>query len=974
MTDSSSEADPVVIIDRDNPAGYYWDVSTITTKVVYEYGRNRPFAYAEVTVKKAYFNSKDLYWASAPSTPIDASGNVVLPNVVLGETPIHIEAYGASYDMIIDNKDEADDSITFKCYSKSYKLRSSIYLSSLVELIPYSADTSKVAFARDPANPIGTPAIANNRYIIPYKVDDTSTITIVAIKQNDAYKVDYIEGTGTAIFKFIAINALGFESENCVVDAGYTYNFNDAVQNSYTMSEMQIIKGSEVIAGEDTVRLRVGYLCWDLIKALGYLSNRWPFFYDRAYFVDYNDSLFCMKFEQMRLDYGVDDEGANLSYTQKEGETPVALDIYHIVDSVDQGTTYVQSSQTVNSENHSEVVTISDATKDIAGKEIVFPYPETYDSNVFSNATRDALTKKLAFERVVTYFKPQDCVQFTISEMQSSKDYVEPTYTVISKDDLPDSTKQGDVGLVTDGVMRTYYQFTSTGWTLYQYATYNNSRNSRFSVYSVIDELYDAQNNITMYNAPLSFVQLSWPECVTMFTFGNPEFIDSAYQLAQQEQTATNSIVEGTADLSISDKQAAKIVVGNQTLSQLDDDRTDFTGLIMEKNRASELYRLSGYNNGVLQSYFDSQGRILSGDTAMKNGKIVSGVMIDENGITIAGGELQIYDTEGNLQSSVNSDGEIVAGGGSVRLDSYGLYTYNKSGTVQCYIGTDGTLVAGGGAIKINRKGLYTYNSNTVQCYIGTDGMIVAGGGAIVLNKEGMKTFNGNYESGADLQCSIGTDGRIFTSNETVVLDSNGITIGTSETSSDKCLKFQFSSAINPSEGNRVYLRPTVGPIFVSPYLRALELTSEGDAEIWFTSDISTTYLNGNFIVGSGNYLVATTDYNLPNAYVSKNGTEFTWYITYGTPDTTIIGGFQGDVFIECGGYVDDSSTGNTSVTFPVKMKRVYGGSCTTWRDTQSDDGNDYVNNITTSGMKCKHDEDGGFIWRAWGVISKGLK
>ena len=48
----SSESTPVVIIDYDNPSGFYWDVSTITTKIVYEYGRNRPFALAEVVIKK----------------------------------------------------------------------------------------------------------------------------------------------------------------------------------------------------------------------------------------------------------------------------------------------------------------------------------------------------------------------------------------------------------------------------------------------------------------------------------------------------------------------------------------------------------------------------------------------------------------------------------------------------------------------------------------------------------------------------------------------------------------------------------------------------------------------------------------------------------------------------------------------------------------------------------------------------------
>lgn len=376
----SSESTPVVIIDRDNPTGYYWDASEITTKVVYEYGRNRPFAYAEVSFKRTYFYSTDLYWNTVPHCPKDNSGVAIPPNIVLGTTTIHIEAYGQSYDMIIDDKEDVEDYVVLKCYNKAYKLRSAIYLSSLCAMTgTVSGSTITCYFASDPSNSIGTATVTNNRFAISYNIDSTSSVTFNCIldsKKNII--VDFIEGVGSAIFKFISVKALGFTPENCVCDKGFSYGYDayaPTIGTSYAQADMQLIKNAPKIAGEDVVKLRVNYICWDLIKALGYLSNRWPFFYDKAYFVDYNDSNYCNKMYAMRLDYGVDDKtGENLSYTQaEEGGASKGLDIYHIVESIDQGTSYVQSSQIVNSENHSERVIISDASREVNGTEVVFP-------------------------------------------------------------------------------------------------------------------------------------------------------------------------------------------------------------------------------------------------------------------------------------------------------------------------------------------------------------------------------------------------------------------------------------------------------------------------------------------------------------------------------------------------------------------------------------------------------------------------
>ena len=322
----SSESTPVVIIDYDNPSGFYWDVSTITTKIVYEYGRNRPFALAEVVIKKAYFNSDSLYWDEVARCPKDSDGKVILPNITLGETTIHIEAYGESYNMYIEKMTSNEDYITLLCYNSAYKLKSALYLSSLTNVF---IEDSKYYLESDPLNPLTnlTPN-AQDRLRLEYilNISDTEHHSIIlnCIKIDSSnVKVDYIEGLSSDIFRFIAINGAGYDAGNCIVDKGYSYDydiFNDSsgskgsIRNEYTEDQIRLMKSTTpyiVPSDDDMVKLRVNYLCWDVIKALGYLSNRYAFFYDRAYFVDYNGSAYCSNFTEMVLDYGVDENGDN---------------------------------------------------------------------------------------------------------------------------------------------------------------------------------------------------------------------------------------------------------------------------------------------------------------------------------------------------------------------------------------------------------------------------------------------------------------------------------------------------------------------------------------------------------------------------------------------------------------------------------------------------------------------------------------
>lgn len=663
MTGTTS--DPVVKIYDPNDQTRFWDISTIISNINIAYGRNQPFSVAEVVVKKLYFNSIQNYWDEIDTTPTDQQGNKELPSRYLedGKSPIIIEAYGSSFDMFIERHEskDNDDYITFLCYNKAYKLKNAITLNSLSQITLYTDNKLYFTYDTQHQNPLTgalVPATVfnNNPVLATYTLSSTDNVQFsvkvaVAETQSGVYaftygpqNVEFIQGTGSNLFRFIAMRGAGYSYNECICDNGFTYDYGAGVQKTYTRSQIQQIKNSQVI--EDTqqetiIKLRVNEdsrMCWDILKSVGALSNRWPFFYDCAYFADYNTasqttSNHVQKIYKMNLDYGTNEQSEILSYTQQAVDSDKKqLDIYEIVANADQGSTYVQTSQKVFAEGYSTKVSISDIADNNAGYDLYFPYPEQ-DPTVVStidNTQRNKLQKQIAFNRVVANYKPMDAVQFKISEISGQEDQIDVGDRIYSSpDELPQTATEGDYALIIqETILLTYYKYTQGQWVVDETAFTMNDRVQRFNPYCIIETITDVQNGITINNAPLAYVELMWPSCLTQVTFGNPEFMDAQQQWSFLSLEAQVSTQEGTEDSLISDRYASKLVIGNQTMQNLDDKRTGFTGLIMEKNWDNELYRLSGYKDGILQAYFNSQGEIMSGD---------NNVIINQNGISISG-------------------------------------------------------------------------------------------------------------------------------------------------------------------------------------------------------------------------------------------------------------------------------------------------------------------------------------------------
>ncbi|MCK9577719.1 MAG: hypothetical protein M0R51_17565, partial [Clostridia bacterium] len=717
----STVSEPIVIIY--DAEGIAYDISTITSRINYTYGRNQPFAMAEVLVKKAYFNSDDLYWSQFGLTH---------PAIINGKTTIHVEAYGESYDMYIERHDSEEDTITFLCYNKAYKLKSSINLSSICSINFEIVSTVKyfyMSYDVAKSNPLTilTDSVTDegiyliryyfNEVTLPsYYVDFSVTVSL----KDTVYSVvtNYIMGNGTNLFRFVAVNGAGYTIPTCVCDTGYMYDYTQVpttatipILDTYTSEEIEAIKNASVLLDEnDIIKCRVDIVkCWDAIKAIGYISNRIPFFYDNAYFADYNPSNSASQYSylyKMHLDNGE----AYTQLTEGDPTTIKSLDIYTIIDNEDQGSTYVQTSQMVTAENYATTIAISDVSMNEEGDSIYLPYPESNptDPATTDNYDRNLQTRKIALNRIVTNYKPMDAIQFTMSEIGSESEVSEYQWTASSVAGLPTdaSVQEGDIGKVSAGFMITFYKYLSGVWTRFDYVDDGNQRVSRFAPYTMLGVIEDVQNGLTMYNVPLSCIMLSYPSCVTTLTFGNPQFMDAQGQISGLTSSAQTATEEGTEDTITWDKPVSKIVVGNQTLSKLVDDRAGFTGLIMEKNSDVSLYRLAGYDNGVIQAYFNSNGKFMAGGGA---------VVLDDNG-------MRTYNTSSVLQCSIGSNGAITAGSGAVLLNSYGLKTYNTSSVLQCSVGSDGNIIAGGGAIKLNSTGMQVYNGATLTAFIDTAG------------------------------------------------------------------------------------------------------------------------------------------------------------------------------------------------------------------------------------------------------------
>lgn len=961
------------------------DISNLLIGMTTYFGRNQPFPYTVLTMTKQLVDKE--YWAERRTKDLsDPKYNnyTFPPERVQFKTRFSTNVFSVNREWLYERIEDNDDqTYSITCVDRTYMMK----FTTLNMLFDFTYANDNYTFNYlDDINTQKTSVSSTEDKISISATGFIGTVDVYIDHSNTPY-ITKISGLASNIFKIIAHTIGGYLYEDgFVIDDGYMPQLpaNYEIKDSYTSEEIATLKGTHAslngdgdVHRADWVTLRPDEYCWDVIKSLGLLSNRIAFFYDRAYFVDYYSTPH--KYDDVSplwIDWSGNDE-----QFEENGVTYTRLQINNLSANNDQGSRYVRSSQKVISEGYEATISISDANTMTSGQDIKFMYAENVSNDngvyTFSTETRNFQTRLVALNTLIRYYLPGDAIQFDMAETyHANREFSE----------LPNTTEyEGEIVAINDNatLTTTYYKSsyvtpTTVKWTRVSDRDIEAVRDARFDVYSLSPTIHDEQNDITLNNVPLAQTAIFYPSMITQYTWGEPEFMDEENSLSSLEGTAQDSMLDNTSDTSISNNYSAKIVVGNQKLAELKDDRNGFSGLILEKNWDADLYRLSGYNNGSLQTFINSKGEFLSGDQTSPNR-----VKIDRNGLTI-GGEIPTPGGGGNGLELWDSTKDYKRGEGVTYNNMVYVATRDNKGqtpskssttywqyqgsTSQLYGDIDASsnnVVSGGGRVQINADGLQTYHGTSIQCYVGTNGEIFAGGGAVKLDSNGMRTYNDS-----SLVTSIGTNGAFktgyYNGTSHIILDNNGLTIkdvGSKKYVSTSAIVFKSSDGTTTFGKISAYDPNSVGSYYAD------------EPTLVIAHDILDDTKTNPIVIDTGYTEIVFQNLDVPHVYGS---------LKYPNSSPAVGQSVMGRIpFItsHSGNSVDDASriiqvgklpakgAGTSEVTFPQTFPiGVDYASCTTIRSTSTGNGNDYVFDVTRTGMKVKHDgSDVGIYWIAIG-------
>ena len=627
------------------------DISNVLQGVTVWYGKNQPFAYISLEVLKSAFNDPS-YWEDRRQHDLSSStyGNYTFPPQLdqVGTT-FTLDVYSITGTWLYERVEDAGE-FNYKiiCVCPAYFMKKT----TLQTAFNFSG-ASPYTFFNIPSAFTKTVTSGTTVDKVSFNIGTNPSIDVYINHSATPY-IDRIEADGGELFRLLAMMIGGYSDDDVVIDAGYMpftgSSYSDyTIKDNYTVSEIETLKQNRYsLSGyqechADVITLRPDEFCWDVINSIGALSNRTPFFCDKAYFVDYvtlnNPNIEHVS--KFKLNWGGDDSVDEDGYFNPEFNS--------ISVNQDQGSEYVLSSQKVIAEGYEYEIVVSDAPTTNSGKDIKFlarenvttsqssGQPPTY---TFNTKTRNFQTQLIALNTLLRWYKPQDSVQYSIQETIKPNRTVTvyPTSSFSAQYDGEIIAYEDNDTLITIYFRGQIISQSNTNWTRVSDLELGRERAGGYSAYAVCDEIYDVQNNIQLYDVPLAQTVLTYPQMITEYTWGEPYFIDEENAFSSLQGIAQDTTLDNTADMSISNNYAAKIVVGNQKLADLQDDRANFSGLILEKNWDADLYRLSGWNNGDLQTYLNSQGEFMSGDQTSPNK-----VIINRNGLTIGGAQPITY-------------------------------------------------------------------------------------------------------------------------------------------------------------------------------------------------------------------------------------------------------------------------------------------------------------------------------------------
>lgn len=1018
------------------------DVSNLLLSMDAYFGKNQPFPYVVITLTKQLIDEN--YWEERKKYDLSGTTYTTPPSLIQSQTIFKTNVFSVEGDWIYERiEDNSDQSYKITCVDKSYMMKST----TLEDVFYFTYNAGTYTF---PYLGLATPTktSGNNEDVITFSkpTNFNGDIKIYADTTGTTPKLSRISGDCADIFRIISHVIRGSDYTNgFCIDAGYMYDISSSytVKEEYTMSEIEALKNSthKPLTGSgnkraDIITVRANEYCWDTIKSFGLLTNRVPFFYDLAYFVDY-DSDTVEDAGNIWIDWGGDDS----TITDKDGTEYTNLAINNLSANEDQGSQYMRASQRVMSEGYSFTTKIADATKTTTGNDIKHMYVESTSDNT----TRDFQTQLIALNSLIRNYKPGDAVQFDIAETIHADKTIETL-------DPSEIDYVGQIFLLEDddSLTSTYWKsVTSTTFERITESEIESERQSRFSSYCIARKLVDNQNGITLTNVPLAQTYIAYPSLITQYTWGEPDFMDEEGSLSSLQSITQDTTLDNTADLTISDNYSAKIAVGNQKLSEIDTDKAGYTGILLEKNIDAELYRLSGYSNGVLQTYINSDGQFMSGDRSSPNR-----VTIDKDGLkigdvtpvipksqewdstkTYSSGDFVYYNNKayistqsnnkGNTPSTSSSYWKIVSAStdGVAKWDSTKTYAvgdavvynnmtwYAKStntgkepSTSSSYwtlstvytrklIGdiitssnnvqttsTTGSSSSGGGVL-LDSYGLKTYNSSgALQCEIDTNGVIIAGAGAIKLNADGMTTYK---TSTSTTQCKITTSGEFlsgFSGDKAYIsLGSSGLKLtSVSDTTRYAQSAIHFYASDGSTERGELsmhsYKTTTASSSSIITHVPVIQLAGENEAYAYLTSYKGSAGDETNYseiCVPSDRHPwiqyngYGDSPYEFSNGIYIDKAAVIIGYLT------SVVGAHRGTTtkYMQCGLKSGSYSAQVDSISFPFSFPHgVTYAAVSSVRSTAGAEGNDYVYNVTKTGMSFRHEStEVGIYWIAFG-------
>lgn len=341
------------------------DISNLVLGMTTYYGKNQPFPYTVISITKQIRDAD--YWAERRTKDLSSStydNYTFPPELTQLSTIISTNLFSVKGDWYYERIEDNDDqTYSITCVDRSFLMK----YTTLEKLFEFEYNNGQYRFYHLPDLIRAKSTISSTEDKIQLIEIGTSGSIDLYIDHSNTPYISRIEGRPSNIFRIIVHSVAGYPyADGFIIDDGYMPELdNYEIKDSYTSEEILALKNGNHVdlygdGGEHsayTVTIRPDEFCWDVIKSLGLLTNRTAFFYDKAYFVDYESEP--IKYQDPG-NIWIDWEGDDTQF-EKDGVIYTKLQINNLSANNDQGSKYVRSSQKVISEGYEATITISDA-------------------------------------------------------------------------------------------------------------------------------------------------------------------------------------------------------------------------------------------------------------------------------------------------------------------------------------------------------------------------------------------------------------------------------------------------------------------------------------------------------------------------------------------------------------------------------------------------------------------------------------